>query len=79
MARRLQPGLDLTMVVDLAVLDDVDAAVLVGQGLGATLEVDDRQAPRREADRAADDTAPAVRSTMDERRGHRRQGVPVHI
>jgi hypothetical protein len=75
----LQPGLDLAMVVDLAVLDDVDAPILVRQRLAATLEVDDGQAARGEPHRPADDGAPAVRAPVQEGSGHPGQDVAIDI
>src|SRR5207247_2599339 len=48
----LELGAQLPVVVDLAVLDDVDAAVLVRDRLVARLEVDDREPPRRQTGRA---------------------------
>ncbi len=46
---------ELAVVVELAVLDDLDAAVLVADRLVAGLEVDDREAARGEADAAVDE------------------------
>ena len=40
----------LAVVVDLSVLDDVEGSVLVCDRLVACLEVDDREAPRSQAD-----------------------------
>ena len=44
MTAALQLGPQLAVIVDLAVLDDDDAAVLVGERLVAAVEVDDREA-----------------------------------
>src|SRR5439155_534712 len=55
MARALQLGAQLPVVVELAVLDDVHGAVLVRERLVAGLEVDDREPPRRQPDRAVKD------------------------
>src|SRR5581483_11799291 len=77
MAGRLELGAQLLVVVDLAVLDDVDGAVLVRDRLVARLEVDDREPPRGQADGAVDDRALAVRATVDERRVHRREPCGV--
>ena len=49
----------LAVVVDLAVLDDGDPAVLVGDRLVAGREVDDREPPGREPDRAFDERVPS--------------------
>ena len=46
---------ELAVVVELAVLDDLDAAVLVADRLVTGLEVDDRETPRGEADAAVDE------------------------
>ncbi len=46
---------ELAVVVELAVLDDLDAAVLVADWLVAGLEVDDRETARGEADTAVDE------------------------
>ena len=71
MARALEPRAQLAVVVDLAVLDDLDAAVLVADRLVAALEVDDREAPRGERDRLLDEHARAVGPAVDERGVHR--------
>ena len=47
------------VVVDLAVLDDDDRAVLVGDRLVAAVEVDDREPPRGQPDRAVARRSPA--------------------
>ena len=71
----------LGVVVDLAVLDDDDAAVLVRDRLVAAGEVDDREAPRAERDLAVDVLAAAVGAAVDELGAHRAKrldvGVPV--
>ena len=71
----------LGVVVDLAVLDDDDAAVLVRDRLVAAGEVDDREAPRAERDLAVDVLAGAVGAAVDELGAHRAKrldvGVPV--
>ena len=53
-ARALELGPQLSVVVELAVLDDVNRSVLVGDRLVAGLEVDDREAAGGEADRPLD-------------------------
>jgi hypothetical protein len=81
-AGRLELGAERGVVVDLAVLDHDDAAVLVGDRLVAALEVDDRQPPRGQP-RAADEHLPrAVGAAVRERVAHRPQharidGAPV--
>src|SRR5207249_3344996 len=52
------------VVVDLAIQDDPHALILVGHGLGAPLEVHDREAPVAEADRPLDPQSLAVRPAM---------------
>ena len=63
-AERLQLGDQLLVVVDLAVEDDDDAAVLVEQRLLAGREVDDRQAAVAEADARLDVKAAFVGAAM---------------
>jgi hypothetical protein len=63
----------LAVVVDLAVQDDVQAAVLVGDRLVAALDVDDRQAPAAETGRTPDVEALVVGTAVRDRRGHRAQ------
>ena len=46
---------ELAVVVELSVLDDLDASVLVADRLVAGLEVDDRETARGEADAAVDE------------------------
>ena len=70
-ALRLELGAELAVVVELAVLDDDDAAVLVRDRLVAGLEVDDREPARGEPDGAVDVDAARVGPAVDERRGHR--------
>ena len=67
----LQPLAQVAVVVDLAVLHDLDAAVLVADRLVRALEVDDRQAPRGERDGLLREHAGAVGPAMDERLVHR--------
>ena len=58
----LELAAQLAVVVDLAVLDDVQGAVLVRDRLVARLEVDDREAPRGEGDVAVAELSEAVRA-----------------
>jgi hypothetical protein len=60
-AGALEFGAQVAVVVDLAVLDDVHGAVLVCDRLGAGLEIDDREAACREADRPVHERPVAVR------------------
>src|SRR5207253_3098149 len=62
---------ELRVVVDLAVLHDVDLAVLVRDRLVAAGEVDDREPPGREPHAVAEEGAVGVGSAVDERRAHR--------
>ena len=71
-------ALQLLVVVDLAVLDDVDGAVLVRDRLVAALEVDDREPARREPDAALQEHAVRVGAAMDERCAHLGQPARVH-
>src|SRR5205823_123574 len=50
MAPGLEAGAEFLEVVDLAVEDDLDGAVLVAQRLGPPFQVDDRQSAVDEAD-----------------------------
>jgi hypothetical protein len=56
----LQLGAKLAVVVELAVLDDVDRRVLVRDRLVAGLEVDDREPAGGEGHRPVDEVAVAV-------------------
>ena len=71
MATALQIVPELTVVVDLAVLDDLHGPVLARNGLVARFEVDDRQSPRRERDGPVHVFAEAVGAAMDEGGAHR--------
>src|SRR4029077_8173471 len=65
---------ELAVVVDLAVLDDLDAPVLVGDRLVATGKVDDRETAHGEAARADDDAPVGVGAAVDQRLVHRGEG-----
>src|SRR4029079_16491737 len=67
----------LGVVVDLAVLDDDTASVLVRDRLVAVLEVDDREAARSEGDGAVDVLAVTVGAAVDEQVAHRTQRADV--
>src|SRR5262249_1230720 len=77
MTGALELRAQLAIVVELAVLDDVDGAVLVRDRLVAGREVDDREAPRGEACRAVEEGAVAVGATVDELRAHPREAAGV--
>ncbi len=62
----LQLLAQLAVVVDLAVLDDRDRPVLVGDRLVAVLEVDDREAPGGKSHAVGLEEPVAVRPAMDE-------------
>ena len=63
----LELGAKLLEVVDLAVEDDNDAAVLIGHGLSAGLgQVEDRQAAEAQGNAAVDKLAAHVGTTMDD-------------
>src|SRR5205823_8199219 len=68
---------ELLVVVDLAVLDDVDGAVLVRDRLVARLEVDDREPAGGERDAAVEERPVAVGPAMPQRRAHRGKAVSV--
>src|SRR5690348_16028764 len=63
MATGLQRGAKRSVIVNLAVEDDEDAAVLVGDRLPARgAEIDDAEPPVREAEVTVDDVAGVVRA-----------------
>ena len=66
----LQLAADLGEVVDLAVGDDLDGAVLVAERLLPAGEVHDRQAAHRQRDARQLDAALFVRSAVVERADH---------
>ena len=70
-SRALEPLAQLAVVVDLAVLHDLDAAVLVADRLVRALQVDDRQPPRGQRHGVLDELARAVGPAVDERLVHR--------
>ena len=76
-ARTLQLGHELLVVVDLAVLHDDDGAVLVRDRLVAAGEIDDREPPCREPDGAVDERAAGIRAAMHERSTHRREPAGI--
>ena len=67
----LQLAAQLAEVIKLAVVGDPDAAVFVAHGLGAGLQVDDRQAPMTEGDGMLAMQAFPVRPAMAKPRHHR--------
>ncbi len=69
-AAALELTAQLAVVVDLAVLDDDDAAVLVGDRLIAAGEVDDRESPHRQRHAVSGKAALAVRPPVHEPRVH---------
>jgi hypothetical protein len=71
-----KPLLELRVVVDLTVEDSPYRAVLVGQRLPPTLDIDDAEAPAPEGDPApgVDVEAFVVRAAMLEQTGHGRDG-----
>src|SRR5664280_2000374 len=71
LGRELRP--QLAVVVDLAVLRDPDATVLVRQRLVARLQVDDRKAPRRDTDAAVEESTLAIGASVHELGVHRGQ------
>src|SRR5262249_30281254 len=67
----------LTVVVDLAVMDDVERSVLVRDRLVAGLEVDDGETPRGQGRGAVGELAGAVPAPMDERGAHRGEALGI--
>ena len=62
---------ELDVVVDLAVLDDPEAPLIVGEGLVAQGKVDDCEAARREAQSAVQVETGSVRAAVSKLAGHR--------
>ncbi len=78
MAPALEVGLELPVVVDLAVLDDHDAAVLVAYRLVAAFQVDDRQAPVRDPHDSVDVRSAMVGPPMVERVARPTHRLGIH-
>ena len=68
---------ELAVVVELAVLNDRDPAVLVRDRLVARREVDDGEAPGSEADAPVEVRAVGVRPALDEGCAHRREPAGI--
>ena len=77
MAARHEIRAHVGEVVDLAVEDHPDRAVLVGDRLVAGREVDDAQAAEAEADARPRVEAVGIGAAVRDDRGHRRQRVPI--
>ena len=73
----LELGAQLAVVVDLAVVDEPDGLVLVGDGLVAAGAVDDAQAAVAEADGGRLEGAGVVGAAVHEGRGHAPEKLPV--
>ena len=67
----------LAVVVDLAVLHEVDAAVLVSHRLVAVLEVDDREPPGADPGLPVDHQPGAVGAAVGQRPGHPVEDVGI--
>ena len=83
MAATFQPGLGFGVVEELAVEDDVNAAVLVADGLPAVAEANDAEPARGQPQPGTLQVAVLVRPSVDQTVGHgaqttRGQGDPVH-
>jgi hypothetical protein len=70
MALSFEHRAELAMVVDLAVLDDLDRPVLVADGLVSAIDVDDGKPANRERDRPVHERARAVRPSVEEHLVH---------
>ncbi len=77
-AARLQRGAQVRVVVDLAVADDQDGAVLVRHRLAARGEIHNRQAPVPEPHRSFDEEPLAVRPAVAQRVPHAAQPGLLH-
>src|SRR5258705_6469069 len=73
-----QVGSELPVVVDLAIEDDPDAAVLVADGLVAAREVDDAEAAHPHAEGTGQVASSAVRAAVDQDVGHPLQDIGVN-
>src|SRR5258706_7736008 len=73
MALLLQQTAQLAVVVNLAVEDHVDAAVLVCDGLVAGIEIDDAEPPHRQPGVVIAVVSGRIGSTVDHRVAHRQQ------
>ncbi len=69
----LQLPAQLAEVVDLAVVDDLESAIVHRHRLVAVLEVDDAETAKPERRRAVLVVAVVVRTPMAQRLGHRRE------
>jgi len=78
MATCLEPGPELRVVVDLAVVDDPARLVLVGHGLLPAGDVDDREPSVTKPDRPLRPEALAVRPPMTEHVTHALEQRLVH-
>ena len=76
-ARSLELGADVGEVVDLAVEDDPDRPVLVGERLIARRQIDDAQTAMSEADAGTDEEAVGVGPAMRDDVGHRRESAAI--
>src|SRR4051812_44917976 len=70
MAFGFESGLDFGVVEELAVEDDDDGAVLVGDGLPAVREADDAEPSIRQADAGRFEEAVLVRPAVNDGTGH---------
>ena len=77
-AEALQPGAQLAMVVDLAVKDDGEGAVLLKNRLLTAREVDNAQAAHCHPDVTLDKESIIVRTTVDYLSVHRGQDVALN-
>ncbi len=78
-APRLKAGSMIGVVVDLPIEDDLKRSVLVGHGLMARSHIDDAEAAMRETDRAFDEKARVVRTTVPQDIPHADEDRLVHI
>src|SRR5688572_32002859 len=76
---RLQLGYELLVVVDLAVVDDDDRAVLVVEGLLTGREIDDREPAVTERDTRLEMQAVAIGPAMGDRVVHLQRQAAVRL
>ena len=76
---RLQLGYELLVVVDLAVVDDDDRAVLVVEGLLTGREIDDREPAVTERDTRLEVQAVAIGPAVGDRVVHAQRQAAVRL
>ncbi len=68
----LQPGAEFMMIINLAIEDYVDRAVLIANGLSATTDINDTEPPHSHRNARLDKIAGTIRAAMVDRVAHPR-------